>query len=83
MQVEPEQHPPGQVVGLQSAQAPPAQMRPAQSWQAAPPLPQLLPLVPGRQVLFAQQPLGHEVRSQTQAPAWQRWPAPHGAPGPH
>jgi hypothetical protein len=71
-QVDPEQHPPGQVVGLQSAQAPPAQIRPAQSWQAAPPLPQLVVLVPGWQAAPAQQPLAHEVRSQTHAPAAQR-----------
>ena len=71
-QVEPEQHPCGQVVGLQSAQAPPAQMRPAQSWQAPPALPQLVPVVPGRQVAPAQQPLGHDVRSHTHAPARQR-----------
>ena len=83
MQLDPEQQPPGQVVGLQSAQAPPAQMRPAQSWHAAPPLPQLAPVVPGRQVVPAQQPLGHEVRSHTHAPARQRWPAPHGTPAPH
>jgi hypothetical protein len=84
MQVEPEQQPWGQVVGLQSAQAPPAHMRPPQSWQAAPPLPQLVATVPGRQVLLAQQPLGHEVRSQTHAPPTQRCPAPHGAPpAPH
>ncbi len=30
-----------------------------------------------------QHPLGHEVRSQTQAPLTQRWPAAHGAPVPH
>ena len=83
MQVEPEQQPCEQVVGLQSAQAPPAQMRPPQSWQAAPPLPQLLPLVPGRQVLPAQHPLPHEVRSHTHTAPTQRWPAPHGAPAPH
>ena len=31
----------------------------------------------------AQQPLGHDVASQTQVPATHRWPAPHAAPEPH
>ncbi len=39
--------------------------------------------MPVRQVVPEQQPLGHEVRSQTQAPLTQRWPVPHGAPVPH
>jgi hypothetical protein len=82
-QVEPEQQPPGQLVVLQSLQTPPPQMRPAQFWQTAPPLPQLLLLVPARQVVPEQHPLGHEVRSQTQAPLTQRWPVAHGAPVPH
>ena len=50
-QVDPEQQPPGQFVVLQSLQTPPPQMRPAQFWQTAPPLPQLLLLVPARQVV--------------------------------
>ena len=82
-QVEPEQQPPGQFVVLQSLQTPPAQIRPAQSWQAAPPAPHALLAVPVRQVVPEQQPLGHDVRSQTHAPLTQRWPVPHGAPVPH
>ena len=82
-QVDPEQQPPGQFVVLQSLQTPPPQMRPAQSWQRAPPLPQLLLLVPARQVAPEQHPLGQEVRSQTHAPLTQRWPPAHGAPVPH
>jgi hypothetical protein len=82
-QVEPEQQPLGQLVGLQSLQAPPAQIRPAQSWQAAPPAPHALLAVPVRQVVPEQHPLGQDVRSQTHAPLTQRWPVPHGAPLPH
>jgi hypothetical protein len=81
--VEPEQQPPAHVVALQSLHTPPAQMRPLQSWQAAPPLPQLVLLVPAAQVVPAQQPLGQEMPSQTQAPARQRCPPPQGAPAPH
>ena len=40
-------------------------------------------MVPARQLVPAQQPCGQEVRSQTQAPATQRCPAPHGGPDPH
>jgi hypothetical protein len=35
------------------------------------------------QVVPLQQPLGHDVPSQTQAPATQRWPVPHIGPPPH
>lgn len=82
-QVEPEQQPPGHVVALQSAHAPPAQMRPLQSWQAAPPLPQLVLLVPATQVVPEQQPPGHEMPSQTHAPDTHRCPLPQGTPVPH
>jgi hypothetical protein len=82
-QVEPEQHPEGQLVVLQSLHTPPAQIRPAQFWQALPALPQLVLLVPGKQVVPEQQPLGHDVRSQVQTPVTQRWPAAHGPPAPH
>jgi hypothetical protein len=82
VQVEPEQHPPGQLAALQSAQAPPAQAPLAQLWQAAPPVPQAAALLPGRQVLPAQHPPGQEVRSQTHAPPTQRAPLGHGAPVP-
>lgn len=82
-QVEPEQQPPGQFVVLQLLQTPPEQMRPAQSWQAAPPLPHALLAVPATQVVPEQQPLGHDVRSQTHAPLTQRWPVPQGAAVPH
>ena len=33
--------------------------------------------------LPVQQPLVHEIASQTHAPETQRWPAPHIAPAPH
>jgi len=62
--VDPEQHPLGQVVALQPVHAPPVQAPPLQSWQAAPPVPQLMPLVPARQVVPEQQPLGQDVRSR-------------------
>ena len=82
-QVEPEQQPLGQLVGLQSLQTPPAQIRPAQSWQTAPPAPHALLAVPVRQVVPEQQPLAHDVRSQTHIPLTHRWPVAHGAPLPH
>lgn len=40
------------------------------------------PTANGVQVLPAQQPRGHDVASQTQAPATQRWPSPHAGPEP-
>jgi hypothetical protein len=36
----------------------------------------------GRQVEPAQQPVGHDVASQTQLPPRQRWPVPHAGPAP-
>ena len=81
--VEPEQQPPAHVVALQSAHAPPEQMRPLQSWHMAPPLPQTVLLVPATQASPEQQPLGHEMPSQTHAPETQRWPPPQGTPVPH
>jgi len=49
-----------------------------QTRQVAPPVPQLA--VDGAlQVVPVQQPSGHEVVSQTQAPTAQRWPAPQAA----
>ena len=49
--------------------------------QAPPPVPQRAS-VAETQVVPSQQPLGHEVGSQTQAPATQRRPAPHTGPLP-
>jgi hypothetical protein len=50
--------------------------------QAAPPVPHA-PSVLARQVLEKQQPLGHEVASQVQAPPTQCWPDGQGAAAPH
>jgi hypothetical protein len=41
-------------------------------WQAAPPVPHAPTSVPGWQAPAAQQPVGHEVPSQTQPPPVQR-----------
>ena len=71
------------MVALHPLHAPPAQVPVPQSWQAAPPLPQLVEVLPTRHAVPAQQPLGHEVPSHTQAPATHRWPAAQAAPLPH
>jgi hypothetical protein len=73
----------GQLVGLQVPQIPFVQPAPEQLWQARPPLPQALSSLPSWQAPPAQHPFGHDVPSQTQAPATQCSPAPHGAPLPH
>jgi hypothetical protein len=82
-QVVPVQQPLGQLAELQPVHAPPVHAPPLQSWHRAPPVPQLMPLVPARQVDPEQQPLGQDVWSHTHAPETQRWPAPHGGPPPH
>jgi hypothetical protein len=76
LQVAPEQHPVGQLVALQPLQRPPVQVWPAgQVWQAPPPPPQEATVTPARQAPCAQQPVGHDVPSQTQVLAMQRWPS--------
>jgi hypothetical protein len=82
VQVEPEQHPLGQLAGLQPLQAPPKQVCAPQLWQAAPPLPQAELDVPATQVVPEQQPFGHDVPSHTQLPARQRCPEAHSEPAP-
>jgi hypothetical protein len=82
VQVEPEQHPLGQLPALQPLHTPPKQVCTPQSWQEAPPLPQAELEAPAAQVDPAQQPLGQDVPSQTQAPARQRCPAAHAGPVP-
>ena len=47
---------------------------PGQLSQALPPLPHAPPVLPGSQSLPEQQPVAHEVPSQTQEPLRQRWP---------
>jgi len=77
------QHPLGQDPALQPAHAPPLQACPPQSWQATPPIPHWVPLVPAMQFVPAQQPPAHDVASHTQEPATQRWPETQGATSPH
>jgi hypothetical protein len=81
-QVGPEQQP-AQLLALHPLHTPPAQVPPLQFWQAPPPLPQLVEVLPTRHAPPAQQPLGQEVPSHTHAPATHRWPAAHAAPVPH
>lgn len=84
-QVPPAQQPEGQLVALQPLHEPPAQVwPPGHGWHVAPPLPHwvLLCAVGARQVLPTQQPVGQLVPSHTQAPPWQRCPAPHAGPVP-
>jgi hypothetical protein len=67
--VLPEQHPTGQLVGLQLAGHTPAlQVPEVQATHAPPPVPQLVVVLPASQVLPLQQPVGHEVALHTQAP---------------
>jgi hypothetical protein len=83
LHVGPEQHPP-QLVVLQPEHAPPEQLwPPGHVWHVTPPAPQAFGSFPAWHVLLlSQQPDGHEVESQTQTPAKQRWPAAHGDPPP-
>jgi hypothetical protein len=71
------------VPALQLSQTPFEQAPEEQVWQARPPAPQAAVLLPGMQVVPAQQPPAHEAPSQTQAPATQCSPLPQGAPLPH
>jgi hypothetical protein len=83
LHVAPEQHPPGQVVGLQPLQRPPSHVSPAgHTSQAPPPTPHDAGLALVWQVPCAQQPVGHEVPSQTQVLPMQRWPTAHAGPPP-
>lgn len=82
-QLAPEQHPPGQVALLQPLQTPASHVSPAaHTSHARPALPHAITSVPGRHVSPSQQPLAHDVASQTHAPASQRCPAPHAGPVP-
>jgi hypothetical protein len=83
LQVEPEQQPAGQLARSQSLQTPPLQVAGSvHAWQSAPPVPQEVGLVPGRQAVPEQQPEGQEVESQMQAPLAQRCPSPQAAAEP-
>jgi hypothetical protein len=80
--VLPWQHPAH--VAAQPAQLPPTQASPAaQAWHAPPLVPQAALLGVVQVPLASQQPVGHEVASQTHAPPTQRLPAAHGALVPH
>ncbi len=83
-QFAPAQHPDAQLLAVHDVHTP--------VWQfcdmghgehAVPPEPQYALVLPGSQVVPLQQPPGHEVPSQTQAPITQRCPAWHAAPPPH
>ncbi len=77
--------PAGQVAVPPQVQAPLAHVRPVwvQSMQAEPPVPQVVLPETSHTPALVQQPLGHEVALQTQAPFWQTWPAWQGFPLPH
>jgi hypothetical protein len=83
LQVAPEQQPVGQLVALQPLQCPPVQVWPAgHDWQAPPPPPHDDAVTPARQAPSAQQPVAHDVLSQTQVLATQRWPGEQASPLP-
>ncbi len=84
LHTEPEQQPSGQLVASQLPQTPPLHASPAaQALQVSPPVPQAPPLSPGWQMSPSQQPSGHDVESQVQAPSMHRWPASQAGPPPH
>jgi hypothetical protein len=84
LQVAPAQHPLGQLVALQPLQWPAVQVWPAgQAAQALPPPPHELALSPDRHAPAEQQPVGHDVPSQTQVLAAQRCPGAQVAAVPH
>jgi hypothetical protein len=83
LQVAPEQQPLGQLVALQPLQWPSVHVCPAgQAWQTPPPAPHDATVDPGRHAPCEQQPPGHDVPSQTQVLATQRWPAAQVSPLP-
>lgn len=83
-QLAPLQHPVGQLAEVQPVQTPPTQLwLDGQPEQVEPPVPHAALLVPGRHVVPAQQPPGHDVPSHTHAPPTQRCPAPQLGPAPH
>jgi hypothetical protein len=74
----------GHAAPVPHTQAPPAEQASAvrsQRTHAPPDLPHAVSEA-GRQVDPAQQPVGHDVASQTQLPPRQRWPAPQDGPAP-
>ena len=82
-QLAPAQQPDAQFVAVHDVHALPTQFCSAgQVEQLDPPEPQAMLEPPGMQVVPEQQPVGHDVPSQTQAPFTQRWPAEHAGPVP-
>ena len=74
-----------QVAPVPHRQSPAAEQlseRASHATQLAPALPQVV-TERFEQVVPVQQPLGHEVASQAQAPLTQRWPVPQAGPAPH
>ena len=54
-----------------------------QEAQAAPPVPQALLALPGWQVVFRQQPAGHDAALHAHTPLTHAWPCAQGGPLPH
>jgi len=82
LHVSPEQQPPGHVLE-HPLHAPLLHVSPPeQLWHAEPPLPQAPELVPASHTAPLQQPVGHDVPSQTQVPPRHRWPVVQAAPVP-
>lgn len=77
------QQPPGQEPGSQPTQVRPVEQPLGQFWQAAPPAPHSLAVVPATHAPLAlQQPPSHEVASHRQVPFTQRWPVMQAEPPP-
>jgi hypothetical protein len=83
LQVGPEQHPVAQVCE-QPVHAPLLHISPAgQLWHEEPPLPHAPTSLPVWHWFMLQQPVGHDVGSQTQPPFRHRCPVAHCLPVPH
>ena len=84
LHVGPEQQPAAHVIA-QPLHVPFVHISPfGQLWHEEPPLPHASPLLPAWHLsLASQQPVGHEVPSQTHWPLRQRWPVWHASPEPH
>jgi hypothetical protein len=86
------QSPPEQIWPVPHAVLPPHVQTPAaehpsavtpQLAHAPPPVPQLVADGGEWQMAPVQQPLAHDVESQTHVPLWHLWPGPQAAPAPH
>jgi hypothetical protein len=83
-QVAPVQQPLGHEAALQPLHAPDSQLCPdGHAWQAPPPAPHAEVVLPGMQLLPAQQPFGQKMPLHTHCPLTHCWFGAHSGPEPH